>query len=328
MDRIEETIGYRLTDKIAEGGMGVVYRVEQEGFGGFRKTVAIKLISEGYSNIPEFQSNFVGEAKLVADLIHTNIVQTYHLGFAAGRCFMVMEYVNGYTLEEFLAQHLCTGKRVPVDLAAFIVSRICRGLAYAHAKRDAHGELLGIVHRDVNPRNVMLGKEGDVKLTDFGIAKAKKLMYSEEGQVIAGKDGYLSPEQARREVTDARADLFSCGIILNELLLGQNPFDCEDDVESRRRICEMPTPRPSEWRDDVDEGLAEIVCRSLERDRERRFQSAVEMLTAIELYLYSDGYGPTNEKLAVYLRDLFAEGRPGENAQERDTHSALPGTLR
>src|SRR5690606_19730461 len=185
---------YEMVRTIAEGGMGVVYQALQRGAGQFKKVVAVKLIREEYSTIPEFQKNFIGEARLVADLIHTNIVQTYHLGQIGGQYFMTMEFVRGVNLEQFIDRHTELEKSVPIDMAVFIASRVCRGLNYAHAKRDREGRLLGIVHRDVNPKNVMLALEGDVKLTDFGIAKALDLMYNEEGKVIPGKDEYLSPE--------------------------------------------------------------------------------------------------------------------------------------
>jgi len=273
---LSDEIGYVLVRKLAEGGMGVVYEAEQRGTDDFRKTVAIKIIREEFSSIKEFRNNVVGEARLVADLIHMNIVQTYHLGEVDGRYFMVMEFVRGINLEEFIQQHRALDIPVPVDLAAFIVSRMCRGLAYAHAKRDGQGRLLGIVHRDVNPRNVLVSFAGDVKVTDFGIAKALDLMYNEEGEVIAGKDEYLSPEQARREVTDARADLFSCGVVL-------------------------------------------AAHKALARRREDRYQCAADMLTALEIYLYSDRYGPTHEKLSAYLRELFSDGRYKNEFESADT---------
>ncbi|MBL9211408.1 MAG: serine/threonine protein kinase, partial [Opitutaceae bacterium] len=194
-------IHYEMTRKIADGGMGVVYEAQQLGSGNFRKVVAVKLIREEYSAIEEFQKNFIGEARLVADLIHTNIVQTYHLGQVGGQYFMVMEFVRGVNLEQFIEQHRKLGKPVPVDMAAFIVSRISRGLQYAHTKCDRDGRHLNIVHRDIGPKNVLIAYEGDVKLTDFGIAKALDLMYNEEGKVIAGKDEYLSPEQASYAIT-------------------------------------------------------------------------------------------------------------------------------
>lgn len=307
---ITASFDYELTRKIAEGGMGVVYEAVQRGAGQFRKIVAIKLIREEYSAIEEFQKNFIGEARLVADLIHTNIVQTYHLGKIGEQYFMTMEFVTGVNLEQFLERHAEIRRPVPVDLAAFIVSRVCRGLGYAHTKRDTEGRLLGIVHRDVNPKNVLLAHEGDVKLTDFGIAKALDLMYNEEGKVIPGKDEYISPEGASYAVTDARSDLFSLGIVLSELLVGRNVFRSANRIESRRNILQMPVPRFGTLRPEIDERLERILQRALARDRAQRYQSAAEMMTDLELYLYSDRYGPTNEKLAVYLRDLYAATAP------------------
>ncbi len=146
-----------------------------------------------------------------------------------------------------------------------------------------------------------------MKLTDFGIAKAFDLMYDEEGDVIAGKDEYLSPEQAQREVTDARADLFCCGIVLAELLLGQNIFESDEPAETRKNILEMDIPNFTALRDGIDAKLNDILQKSLQRARDSRYQRAYDMLTALELYLYSDGYGPTNEKLADYLEHLFKD---------------------
>lgn len=297
---------YKIVRTIAEGGMGVVYEAAQHGAGQFSKTVAVKLIREEYSTISEFQNNFIGEARLVADLIHTNIVQTYHLGMIGGQYFMVMEYVNGVNLEQMIERHAALNRVLPVDLAAFIVSRIARGLAYAHAKHDREGRLLGIVHRDIGPKNIMIAYEGDVKLTDFGIAKALDLMYNGEGQVIAGKDEYLSPEQASYAVTDARSDLFPLGIVLAELLIGRNIFRSQDRLESRQNILSLPIPKFATLRPEIDPKLEAIIQKALQRDRNDRYQSANEMLTALEVYLYSDGYGPTNEKLGAYLRELMA----------------------
>jgi eukaryotic-like serine/threonine-protein kinase len=303
-------IHYEMTRKIADGGMGVVYEAQQLGSGNFRKVVAVKLIREEYSAIEEFQKNFIGEARLVADLIHTNIVQTYHLGQVGGQYFMVMEFVRGVNLEQFIEQHRQTGRAIPIDLAAFIVSRIARGLTYAHSKCDREGRHLNIVHRDIGPKNVMLAFEGDVKLTDFGIAKALDLMYNEEGKVIAGKDEYLSPEQASYAITDARADLFPLGIVLTELLLGKNLFRSNDRAQSRRNILTMPIPKFATLRAEVDARLETIIQRALTRDRDKRYQSAADMLTDLELYLYSDRYGPTNEKLGVYLKELYGVRDP------------------
>ena len=303
--------------------MGIVYEAEQRGVGNFIKRVAVKLIREEYSKIDEFRSNFVGEARLVADLIHTNIVQTYHLGEISGQYFMTMEYVDGVTLEDFIQRHRQTKQLIPTDLASFIVSRICRGLSHAHQHCDPSGRKLGIVHRDVNPRNIMIAREGDVKLTDFGIAKALDLMYNEEGIVIAGKDEYLSPEQARREVTDARADLFCCTILLSEMLVGENIFETNRDGTTHKNILELSIPDFTELRSEIDPRLNDILQHGFKRDRDKRYQSAQAMLTALETFLYDDGYGPTNEKLAAYMSDLHGEN--GETAAKRWLQGATPG---
>ncbi|OHE83033.1 MAG: serine/threonine protein kinase [Verrucomicrobia bacterium RIFCSPLOWO2_12_FULL_64_8] len=307
LKQILTELNYELVRKISEGGMGIVYEALQHGAGHFRKLVAIKLIREEYSSIPEFQKNFIGEARLVADLIHTNIVQTYHLGQIGGQYFMVMEFVSGVNLEQFIEQHRTLRRKVPVDFAVFIASRIARGLTYAHQKTDRDGHHLNIVHRDVNPKNVMVNFEGDVKLTDFGIAKAFNLMYNEEGKVIPGKDEYCSPEQASYAVTDARADLFSLGIVLTELLLLRNVFRADDRLQSRRNVLSMPIPTFGTLRPEIDAKLEAIVRKALERDRTKRYQMANDLLTDLELYLYSDRYGPTNEKLGVYIRELFGQ---------------------
>lgn len=324
LKHIFSELHFELVRVIAECGMGIVYEAEQNGAGKFVKRVAVKLIREEYSRIEEFRNNFVGEARLVADLIHTNIVQTYHLGEISGQYYMTMEYVDGINLEDFIQRHRATGQLIPPDLAAFIVSRVCRGLSHAHQRCDRKGRNLGIVHRDVNPRNIMLAREGDVKLTYFGIAKAFDLMYNDEGEVIAGKDEYLSPEQARREVTDARADLFSCAIILSEMLLGENIFETNREEATRRNILELAIPDFTELRPAIDPRLDDILQRGFKRDRAKRYQSAQAMLTALEMFLYGDGYGPTNEKLAAYIRDLF-NTEDGKLAAERWNQGSTPG---
>lgn len=299
---------YRLKAFLAEGGMGIVYAAEQVGAHNFRKRVALKIIRDKFARLKAFRANFLGEARLVADLIHNNIVQIYHFGEYEGRYFMSMELVEGHTLEDFIRQHQALRLQVPVDLAVFLVSRICRGLAYAHAKSGSDGKPLQIVHRDINPRNILLGFEGEVKITDFGIAKARDIMYNEEGGVIAGKDDYLSPEQARMEVTDARADLFATGILLAELLCGENPFSAPTPEETRHNITDRALPDPREYRQGLDAVLLRILHKALARDRASRFQSAAEMLHRLELYIYSDHYGPTTEKLAQYTRRIFVNG--------------------
>ena len=219
---IQSEFRYEVVRKIFEGGMGMVYEAEQNGARNFVKRVAIKIIRSNYASQKMFIENFIGEAKLVADLIHTNIVQTYHLGEANGVYFIAMELIRGVNLEQFTRQLTEKRRVLPKELAVFITSRVARGLAYAHAKTDKDGKPLGIVHRDVSFKNIMIAFEGDVKLTDFGIAKARGFLTDQEGEVVAGKADYMSPEQADFQVTDKRSDLFSAGVVLAHLLLGRN----------------------------------------------------------------------------------------------------------
>jgi eukaryotic-like serine/threonine-protein kinase len=301
---------YEIVRKIVEGGMGIVYEAEQRGARDFIKRVAIKVIRQNYANQKEFIENFIGEAKLVADLIHTNIVQTYHLGEVRGMYFICMELIRGVNLEQFTQQLADRNRRLPRELAVFIVSRVARGLAYAHNKADKDGHPLGLVHRDVSLKNIMIAFEGDVKLTDFGIAKARGLLSDHEGEVVAGKADYMSPEQADFQITDKRSDLFSAGVVLAHLLLGRNIFKAETPEESRRRIMTMPIPDFRQLDDRIDEPLNNILQKCLSRDLAKRYAAADELMTDLEYYIYHAGYGPTNETLGKFIRELFGQSVP------------------
>src|SRR5215467_2343096 len=291
---IQNQFQYEIVRKIFEGGMGVVYEAEQLGARGFVKRLAIKVIRQNYANQKQFIENFIGEAKLVADLIHTNIVQTYHLGEANGVYFIAMELIRGVNLEQF-AQQLVDKKRVlPRELAVFIVSRVARGLAYAHAKTDKDGKPLGIVHRDVSFKNIMIAFEGDVKLTDFGIAKARGFLVDNEGEVVAGKADYMSPEQANFQIIDKRSDLFSAGVVLAHLILGKNIFKGDSPEESRHRMMTLAIPDFRKKDERVDERLNQILHRALSRDLDKRYATGDELLYDLEHYIYHAGYGPTN----------------------------------
>ena len=309
---IQSDFRYEVIRKIFEGGMGIVYEAEQHGARNFVKRVAMKVIRQNYANQKQFIENFVGEAKLVADLIHTNIVQTYHLGEARGLYFISMELIHGVNLEQF-AQQLAEKRQIlPAELAVFITSRIARGLAYAHAKTDDAGKPLGIVHRDVSFKNIMIAFAGDVKLTDFGIAKARGFLQDDEGEVVAGKADYMSPEQADFQITDKRSDLFSAGVVLANLLLGYNVFKGATPEESRDRIMTLPLPNYSQLNPRIDQRLNEIVHRTLARDLSQRYPTADELLYDLEYYIYHQGNGPTNETLGKFIRELFGQKMPSQ----------------
>ena len=327
---IQNEFRYEIVRKIFEGGMGIVYEAEQLGAREFVKHIAIKVIRQNYADQKQFIENFIGEAKLVADLIHTNIVQTYHLGETNGIYFIAMELIRGVNLEQF-AQQLADKKRVlPKELAVFIVSRVARGLAYAHTKADKDGKPLGIVHRDVSFKNIMIGFEGDVKLTDFGIAKARGLLVDNEGEVVAGKADYMSPEQANFQITDKRSDLFSAGVVLAHLLLGKNVFKGGSPEESRQRMMKLPIPDFRKLDERVDDRLNEILQRALARDLPERYATGDQLLYDLEHYIYHSGYGPTNETLGKYIRDLFVQMIPQVESQSSrvSTQVITPSTRR
>lgn len=307
---IQNQFQYDIVRQIYEGGMGIVYEAEQTGASGFVKRVAMKVVRQNYATQTEFIENFIGEAKLVADLIHTNIVQTYHLGETNGMYFIAMELIRGVNLEQFGHQLLDKRVQLSKELAVFIASRVCRGLAYAHAKTDADGKPLGIVHRDVSFKNVMIAFEGDVKLTDFGIAKARGFLTDKEGEVVAGKADFMSPEQADFQITDKRSDLFSAGVVLAHLLLGRNIFKGSNPEESRERIMTMSVPDFRSLDERVDDRLNEILQKALVRDLDQRYAAGDEMLYDLEHYIYHSGYGPTNETLGKFIRELFGQNVP------------------
>jgi eukaryotic-like serine/threonine-protein kinase len=324
---IQNEFRYEIVRKIFEGGMGVVYEAEQQGAQGFVKRIAIKVIRQNYANQKQFIDNFIGEAKLVADLIHTNIVQTYHLGETRGIYFIAMELIRGVNLEQFAQQLIEKNRVLPKELAVFIVSRVARGLAYAHSKSDKDNKPLGIVHRDVSFKNIMIAFEGDVKLTDFGIAKARGFLADNEGEVVAGKADYMSPEQANFQITDKRSDLFSAGVVLAHLLLGRNLFKGSSPEESRQRMMNLPIPDFRALDQRIDERLNEILHRALARDLEKRYASGDELLYDLEHYIYHSGYGPTNETLGKFMRELFGQSAP-QAAQDKGATQVMERTDR
>ncbi|MFO1350070.1 MAG: serine/threonine-protein kinase [Gammaproteobacteria bacterium] len=292
---------YHLKRKIASGGMGTVYEAEQYGAEGFVKTLALKTLLPQLSRTPIFVELFIEEAKLVADLVHPNIVQIYQFDRYDDGYFIAMEYIEGVTVADFIQRHRELDRPIPADLASFIVSRVCRGLEYAHNKRDRNGKLLGIVHRDVCPNNVMINREGEVKLTDFGVAKVKNYMGSLEGSYLVGKKAYRSPEQAAAHRTDERSDLYSLGLVYFELLTKTNRFEAS---------CHGLELDPLSYRPDIPPEMLDILNKSLAPYPADRYASASEMCTALEMLMYSKGYGPTIVKLARYLNELYAGRLP------------------
>ena len=302
MKDYNDKYSFEIIDSIAEGGMGAVYKARQIGVEGFEKTVAIKTLREELSKDKTFTSMFIEEAKLVANLVHENIVQIYQLGKKKKMYYFVMEYVEGISLHDFINIHTKTGMHVPVKLAVFIASRIARGLAYAHSRIDSTGEPLNIVHRDICPNNVLINTEGLTKLTDFGIAKAR-LKVTDLSSALMGKFPYMSPEQANKEHLDFRSDIYSLGLVLFQLLAGETARNLDQPTAGILKDAKKGYVEWSLLPEGLDFHLYELLKKSLSLDPDERYQSTSELARDLEYYIYKDGYGPTIVSLADYMRE-------------------------
>ncbi|HEX6835558.1 MAG TPA: serine/threonine-protein kinase, partial [Polyangia bacterium] len=225
------TLGsYQLLSQLAVGGMAEIYIARTHGVGGFEKLVALKVIHPNFSADPDFVQMLVDEAKLSVQLTHANIVQTFDLGRVDEQYYIAMELIDGIDLYKLLRRASEHEIDFPFEVAAFIAAEVAQGLDYAHRKRDARGRPLKIVHRDVSPQNVLVSFDGEVKIVDFGIAKAALRGQQTAAGVIKGKYYYMSPEQAWGDPIDARTDIFSAGILLYEMIVGQMLY-MEEDLE-------------------------------------------------------------------------------------------------
>lgn len=311
LNEIQADTTFKIIEKIAVGGMGKVYKAKLVACNDFEKTVAIKTILPEFCQDPKFTKMFINEAKLVADLVHDNIVQIYQLGQFRSGYFITMEYIDGKDLTQFLKRHWKLNRPIPLELATFIMSRICRALDFAHNKTDRRGKSLHIIHRDVSPQNIMFTRAGVVKLTDFGIVKAKSVASSAKKQ-LAGKLQYMSPEVAEFKEVDHRADIYSLGAVFYELLTDRPPITPSRNEtlnESLAKIVEQPIVPIRKFNPQVSQELEQFVLTCLAKNPNQRYQNARIMLEYLEKYLYSGGYGPTNNTLAEYLKEIFQDLR-------------------
>jgi serine/threonine-protein kinase len=290
MPELPTTFGkYFLTEKLATGGMAEIYLAKIVGPGGFEKQLVIKQIHPKLSGQRHFVDLFVAEAKTLVTLAHGNIVPVYELGVVDDTYFIAMEYIDGptlYRLTEMLARKDAV---MDPNVAAWITARIVEGLDYAHRKGE------GVIHRDLSPRNVMLSRDGEVKLVDFGIAVTLGDAGEDETQSApTGSFPYMSPEQVRKEQLTGQTDLFSVGVLAWEMLVGHRLFARNDPDATLAAVTEEDIPRAAEHRPEVPAKLDEIVMRALERDKTARWNSAGEMLAALNKYLYAldDTPGP------------------------------------
>lgn len=275
-----------LLDKLAAGGMAEVYRAKQLGHGGFEKIVAVKRILPQYAESEDFKEMFLQEASLSAHLQHPNVIQTYSNGEVGGYLYLTMEFVDGKNLRQVLAKVDRQKKRIPIEIALFMIAEAAKGLHYAHEYVDERtGQGMNIVHRDMSPQNVMLGYDGTVKIVDFGIAKMAAQAESTRAGVLKGKFGYMSPEQARGMPLDRRTDIFALGIILFEVLTQRRLFASDDDMRTLRLVKECRIPRPSKYNPSIGPQLDQIVLKSLAKERSERYLSSYELYEDVQRLL-------------------------------------------
>lgn len=290
---------YRIVAKLGSGGMGTVFRGLLVGQAGFQRPIVIKQLHEpegAPDGDPMPLRLFVEEARRYALLDHENIGRIFDFEDVDGRACIIMEYIDGVTLTEFLARHRDTTQSVPVDLAVFIVSRVCRALQYVF-------ERAAIVHRDVSPSNIMMTREGAVKLIDFGIATRNGTRDSN----LTGKPAYMAPEMIVEMRADGRSDIFSLGVVLWEMLAGERLFRGDGTAQVLGKVLSGSIPLLRSRNPQVPPAVEAIAARALERRADARYTSAAEMGGACEHFLYDKGYGPTNLTLKRHLAELFPE---------------------
>jgi serine/threonine protein kinase len=307
---------YQLLDRIAAGGMAEIYRARYTGAAGVTKAVVVKKILPHYAGNRNFVSMFINEAKIVVGLSHGNIAQVFDFGEIDGEYFLAMELVDGQPLSRVMHRAKEMGMPViPIPFAVYIMMETCKGLHYAHTRLDEQGRPLNIIHRDVSPQNILISYEGQLKIVDFGIAKARNaIKVDTEIGAVKGKYVYFAPEQARGKEIDARTDVFAAGTCLYEMLCGRLPFEGKM-MEALGKIVRCDFPRPRQVNPEIPLDLERILLLAMEAERADRYPTAQAFQEALSGYLYAHEPTFSAAQLAhlmsyLYESDLVAEGRP------------------
>ena len=302
MEIVEQFGPYRIVRRIAIGGMAEIYLAKTAGLAGFERHLVLKVIHTKFATDPEFIDMLVREAKLVVRLSHVNIAQVFDLGKEEDRYYIAMEYVEGLDLYQFLKRLRSKKQPMPLEVAAYIVSEVAAALHYAHERKDEDGVPLGIIHRDISPQNVLLSHEGDVKVIDFGIAKARAHAQTTGVGIIKGKFSYMSPEQARGDRLDHRSDIFAVGVLLYELLTNKMLYDSDSARDILRLAKHGRFLPPSTHREDIPHDLERIVLKALARDTDTRYQNGNEVREALTDWLVKHSPGFGRHKLERFVR--------------------------
>jgi serine/threonine protein kinase len=306
---------YRVVEKLESGGMAEVFRAESEGLHGFRKQVAIKRVLPHLSSKKKFISMFLDEARLSAQLSHSNCVQVFDIGVGDNAFFIVMEFVDGANLKATMEHLKKRNRDFPVEAAVHISLELCKGLAYAHELTDSNGAPLHIVHRDMSPPNVLITKHGEVKIVDFGLAKANSQLEKSEPGIIKGKFSYLSPEAAMAQEVDARTDVFAVGIILWELLAAQRLFLGETDFQTVKKVQASVVPSISQINKRVPQELEAIINRSLAREPGQRYTTARTLGMDLSKFLFKFGVPVSTFDIATLVQGTMRERQRYRPAQ-------------
>jgi serine/threonine protein kinase len=298
---------YLLLDRINIGGMAEVWRGKQVGASGFERLVAIKRILPNIAEDAEFITMFIDEAKITVQLTHANIAQVYELGHIQTSYFIAMEYIAGKDMRAIFDRGRKKGEPAPVPLTCYVVGKLCEGLDYAHRKKDGMGRDMNIVHRDISPQNILISYEGEVKVIDFGIAKAAGKATKTQAGILKGKFAYMSPEQIRGLPLDRRSDVFAIGVCLYEMLTGERLFVGDSDFSVLEKVRKAEVTPPSHFNKRVPEALEKIVLKALAKDVEDRYQYASEVADDLQRFLITSDSIFSRKDLMQYMKSTFAE---------------------
>jgi len=297
---------YQLVERLAMGGMAELFVATSPGEHGFQKKVVIKRLLPQLSTDDTYKAMFIDEAKLTARLVHPKIAQTFELGRVDDSLFIAMEYVDGIDVLALLREFATRRKRVEPQLAAWIAHEVLDALDYAHNLRDENAGSLGIVHRDISPSNVLLSERGDVKLVDFGIARAidPERAHKSKTGTLKGKYGYMSPEQVIELPLDGRSDVFSVGVVLAELLTGRRLFAAANELDVLLMVRDAKLARLDKYGGDIESGLSTIVRKALKKSVDERWASAAAFRDAIGEWLFEHRHRMTSRHVADVVADL------------------------
>ncbi len=286
--------------------MAEVFKAKAFGVEGFERLVAVKRILPNIAEDEEFIAMFIDEAKISVQLQHANIAQIFDLGKVEDSFFIALEFVNGKDLRSIFDRSRQRGEVMPISQSAYIVMQVCEGLDYAHNKRDGQGRELHLIHRDISPQNVLIGYEGEIKLIDFGIAKAAGKASKTQAGILKGKFGYMSPEQVRGLPIDRRSDVFAVGIVLYELLTSERLFVGESDFSTLEKVRNVEILPPSSYNRKIPPELERIALKALAKDPEDRYQNAIDLHDDLQAFLYSVGEIYSRKDLAAWMKKNFA----------------------